>query len=81
MILSFCPITNLFVLAPSVGMTRQNGAAPAAAPAPQRTERTSRPERTERPSAGASSSAGGAGERSAASRAMDEFTEQPSAGK
>jgi len=59
------------------GVTRQNGAtsaAPAPAAAPQRTERTGRPERTERTERPAP-------DRSAASRAMDEFTEQPAAGK
>ncbi len=61
----------------TTGMTRQNGAtsaAPAPAAAPQRTERTGRPERTERTERPAP-------DRSAASRAMDEFTEQPAAGK
>jgi hypothetical protein len=62
-------------------MTRQN-AAPAAAPAPQRTERSSRPERSERPSAGAASgvtqAANNRDARSAAARAMDEFTTDPS---
>jgi hypothetical protein len=65
-------------------MTRQNGntsAAPAAAP--QRVERSSRPERSERPSAAPTATTAAPGNnkgdgRSAAARAMDEFTTDPS---
>ena len=45
---------------------------------PQRTERSNRPERTERPTASAATSGGTGGRGDAATRAMEEFTTDPS---